>query len=78
VAVTPNRLFRDWRSHHLVGIEELEVERQAGGMVGHLTDGRLFRTGDAKPDPGIAKIVVDRAVKIEQAALSAVPSGPSR
>ena len=69
LAVAPDGLLPGRGHIRLVLIEEVIVQRQAAGVAGHAANGGLVGIAGAGRDLGVAEIVVDRAVQVDQAPL---------
>ena len=52
-----------------VGVEALVVGRQARGVRGQPPQGRAGRVAERRPQPGLAQVVVGRAVEVEDIGL---------
>ena len=69
VAVAQNRFIPGRRAIRLVLVEELVMERQPCGVVCHPSHRCRVRTADSNLDLGVAEVVVDRPIEIDQPAL---------
>jgi hypothetical protein len=69
VPVAHDRLVHGRRTRRLVGVEEVVVHGETGGVIGNPANGRLAGVAHPGPEPSLAEVVVNRPIQVDHAAL---------